>query len=359
MSHSMEIEEFIEIVAEFQSGLTPFKARVLNPDPHGEEGRKSMGLTHLGHKLSILATLKECAETAWRHIWESETKAMNVFHRINFETLLDHESNTLKFCKHMMLIELKRFDVINNIYVRKAKQLDDEFCSMFKAMGYSDPTDLSLYFENSTQTEHNMIHQTISSSHIDLEHDNWGDRDTCHQAFEDVSTIAQNGGNEIFNDTCACPIMETEPVNLGTDVLEDESQVISNPSPEPSDMFPDYLDKKSGHLLNLTQNFKRKTAKISHSQKPQFPKIKKKGRLVKSKLKSKKGRRLNKNCSKSHKTMIMKRVHKKPKVDSKYKQVLEILKLGYALISHFRSLSCMLPLPFRFLLNKPRVKFKV
>ena len=35
----MEIEEFIEIVAEFQSSLTPFKARVLNPDPHGEEGR--------------------------------------------------------------------------------------------------------------------------------------------------------------------------------------------------------------------------------------------------------------------------------------------------------------------------------
>ena len=47
----MEIEEFIEIVAEFQSSLSPFKARVLNPDPHGEEGRKSMGLTHLGHKL--------------------------------------------------------------------------------------------------------------------------------------------------------------------------------------------------------------------------------------------------------------------------------------------------------------------
>ena len=99
----MEIEEFNEIVAESQSSLTPFKARVLNPDPHGEEGRKSMGLTHLGHKLSILATLKECAETAWRHIWESETKAMNVFQGINYETLLDHESNTLEFCKHMML----------------------------------------------------------------------------------------------------------------------------------------------------------------------------------------------------------------------------------------------------------------
>ena len=111
-----------------------------------------MGLTHLGHKLSILATLKECAETAWRHIRESETKAMNVFQRINYETLLDHESNTLKFCKHMMLIELKRFEVINNIYVRRVKQLDDEFSSMFKAMGYSDPTDLSLYFENGTQT---------------------------------------------------------------------------------------------------------------------------------------------------------------------------------------------------------------
>ena len=79
MTHSVEIEEFTEIVAEFQSSLTPFKARVLNPDPHGEEGRKPMGLTHLGHKLSILVTLRECAETAWRHFWESETKAMNVF----------------------------------------------------------------------------------------------------------------------------------------------------------------------------------------------------------------------------------------------------------------------------------------
>ena len=54
----------------------------------------------------------------------------------------------------------------------------------------------------------------------------------------------------------------------------------------------------------------------------------------------------------------MKRVHKKPKVDAKYKHVDEILKLGYALRSHFSSLSGMLPLSFRFLLNKPRVKFK-
>ena len=290
----MEIEEFIEIVAEFQSSLSTFKARVLNPDPHGGEGKKSMGLTCLGHKLSILATLKECAETAWRHIRESETRAMNVFQRINYETLLDHESNTLEFCKHMMLHELKRFEVINNIYVRKVKQLDDEFSSMFKAMGYYDPTDLSLYFENSTQTVHNMIHQTIRSSHIDQGHDNQHDRDTSCQAFVDVSNIAQNGRTKMLSDTCACQIMETEPVNQGTDVLEDESQVISNPSPETSDMFPDCPEKKSGHLLNLKQKFNRKTAKISHAQKPQFPKIKKQGRQVKSKLKSKKGRRLNK-----------------------------------------------------------------
>ena len=97
-----------------------------------------MGLTHLGHKLSILATLKKCAETAWRHFQESETRAMNVFQRINYETLLDHESNTLDFCKKMMLHELKRFEVIVNIYVRKVKQLDDEFSSMFKAMGYCE-----------------------------------------------------------------------------------------------------------------------------------------------------------------------------------------------------------------------------
>ena len=196
MTHSMGIEEFTEIVAEFQSSLTPFKARVLNPDPHGEEGRKSMGLTHLGLKLSILTTLKECAETAWRHFQESETKAMNVFQRINYETLLDHESNTLEFCKNMMLYELKRFEVIINIYVRKVRQLDDEFSSMFKAMGYCDPTDLSLYFENSTKTEHNMIHQIIRSSCIDLEHDNQGERDTSCQAFVDVSTITQKGTTE-------------------------------------------------------------------------------------------------------------------------------------------------------------------
>ena len=225
-------------------------------------------------------------------------------------------------------------------------------------MGYCDPTDLSLYFETSTQTEHNMIHQAIKSSHTDLEHDNQGDRDTSCQAFVDVSTIAQKGKTEILNGICAFPIIETEPVNQGSDVLEDESQVISNPSPETSDMFLDCLEKKSGHLLNLKHKFNRKTAKISHAMKPQFPKIKKNGRQVKPKLKSKKGRRLNKNCSKFHKTMIMKRVHKKPKVDSKYKHVLETLKLGYALTSHFSSLSGMLPLPFRFLPNKAGVKFK-
>ena len=203
-----------------------------------------------------------------------------------------------------------------------------------------------------------MINQTIRSSHIDQGHDNQHDRDTSCQTFVDVSNIAQNDRTEMLNDKCACPIMETEPVNLGTDVLEDESQVISNPSPETSAMLPDCPEKKSGYLLNLKPKFNRKTAKISHSQKPQFPKIKKKGRLAKSKLKLKKGRRLSKHCSKSHKTMIMKRVYKNPKVDAKYKHVLEILKLGYGLTLNFHSLSGMLPLPFRFLLNKTRVKFK-
>ena len=107
----------------------------------------------------------------------------------------------------MMLHELKRFEVIDNIYVRKVKQLADEISSIFKTMGYCDPTDHCLYFENSTQTEHNMIHQTIRSSHIDMEHDNQGDMDTCCQVFVDVSNIAQNGRTEMPNDTCACPIM--------------------------------------------------------------------------------------------------------------------------------------------------------
>ena len=50
----------------------------------------------------------------------------------------------------MMLYELKRFEIIDNIYVRKVKQLDDEISSMIKTMGYCDPTGLSLYFENLT-----------------------------------------------------------------------------------------------------------------------------------------------------------------------------------------------------------------
>ena len=56
--------------------------------------------------------------------------------------------------------------------------------------------------------------------------------------------------------------------------------------------------------------------------------------------------------------MGVKRVNKKAKADAKYKHVLEILKFGYALTSNFSSLSGMLPLSFRFLLNKPRVKIK-
>ena len=86
-------------------------------------------------------------------------------------------------------MNLERFEVINNIYVRKVKQMDDENSSMIKTMGYCDPTVLSLYFENLTQTELNMIGQTMRSSCIDLEHGNKSDRDTCCQAFVDVSTI--------------------------------------------------------------------------------------------------------------------------------------------------------------------------
>ena len=52
-------------------------------------------------------------------------------------------------------------------------------------------------------------------------------------------------------------------------------------------------------------------------KKPEFPKIKKKGRQTKSKSKSQEGRKLIKNCSKSHKTMRMKMVNKKTKVDAK------------------------------------------
>ena len=74
---------------------------------------------------------------------------------------------------------------------------------------------------------------------MDLEHDNQGDRDTSCQAFVDVSTIVQNGRTEMLNNTCACPIIETVPVNQGNDVLEDECQVISNPSPETTDIFPE------------------------------------------------------------------------------------------------------------------------
>ena len=75
----MEIRELTEIVTEFQSRLPVFKGRVLNPDSHGEESRKSTGSTHLGHKLSILATLNECKETARRHLWKSGTMARNLY----------------------------------------------------------------------------------------------------------------------------------------------------------------------------------------------------------------------------------------------------------------------------------------
>ena len=54
----------------------------------------------------------------------------------------------------------------------------------------------------------------------------------------------------------------------------------------------------------------------------------------------------------------MKRLNKKSKVDAKYKHGLEILKFGYARSSNISLLSEMLPLPFRFLLNKSRVKIK-
>ena len=79
-----------------------------------------------------------------------------------------------------------------------------------------------------------MIGPIIKSSCIDLEHGNQSVRDTCCQAFVDVFTIVQNGKTEMLNDTFAHPIMETEHVNQGTDELEDDSQVISNPSPQTS-----------------------------------------------------------------------------------------------------------------------------
>ena len=77
--------------------------------------------------------------------------------------------------------------------------------------------------------------------------------------------------------TCGCLIMETEHVNQGTDVLEDESQVISNPSPQTSAMFPDHPEKKSVHLPNLKPKFNRNNAKTLHAQKPQSLIIKKEG----------------------------------------------------------------------------------
>ena len=116
-----------------------------------------------------------------------------------------------------------------------------------------------------------MIGQTVRSSCSDLEHGDQSDMDTCCQASVDVSNIVQNGKTEMLNDTCTCPIMETEPVNQDTAVFEDDSQVISNPSPETSAMLPDCPEKKSGHMLKLKPKFNRKTAKISHAQKPQFP----------------------------------------------------------------------------------------
>ena len=80
----------------------------------------------------------------------------------------------------------------------------------------------SLYFENLTHTELNMIGQTVRSSHSDLEHGNQSDRDTCQDICRCLHYCTK-WKTEMLNDTCACPIMETEPVNQGTDVLEYES----------------------------------------------------------------------------------------------------------------------------------------
>ena len=76
---------------------------------------------------------------------------------MSYETLLDHESNILETFGKKMLYEVKRFEVIDHFYVRKVKPLDDEISSMIKTMGCCDPTDLSLYFENLTQTKLNLI----------------------------------------------------------------------------------------------------------------------------------------------------------------------------------------------------------
>ena len=122
-----------------------------------------------------------------------------------------------------------------------------------------------------------MIGQTIRSSGIDLEHGNQSDRDICCQVFVDVSTIVQNSKTKMLNDTCACPIMETEPVNQRTDVLEDESQVILNPSPKTSDMFPDCPKRKSGYVLKLKLKFNRMAAKILYAKKATISQEQKEG----------------------------------------------------------------------------------
>ena len=131
----------------------------------------------------------------------------------------------------------------------------------------------------------------------------------------------------------------TEPVNQGTDVLEDESQINSNLSSETSDKFLDGPGKKWGYVLKLKPKFNRKAAKILLVKKLQFPNIKKNGRQAKSKSKSQEGGGFSKNSSKSHKAMRMKRVNKKPKLDAKCKHVFKILNFGYAVTSNFSSLS--------------------
>ena len=83
-------------------------------------------------------------------------------------------------------------------------------------LGKCTETTWRLFWEITTKTYWILEH--------DLEHGNQSDRDTCCQEFVDVSTIVQNCKTKMLDDTCACPVMETEPVNQGTDVLEDDSQ---------------------------------------------------------------------------------------------------------------------------------------
>ena len=165
-----------------------------------------------------------------------------------------------------------------------------------------------------------------------------------------VSPVVENSEAKTQSDTCDRLVIANGSINQDGDAAnEDRFQLNLNKTSEK------YLDSPSqGKQPNSkpenVKRFKRSRKTIFRAHKPQFPRLsKQKSRQRKSKPQSQKVKGTNKKMRiKMGKSQTKQNVH----------LITELLKFCYALTSNFSSLSDMLPLPFRFLLNKPRVKRK-